>query len=871
MLDSRRHPGLILLTDSPSSQAKLPPVGRAWGIAVVLAGVFLLAGWTLHCGDGLERTASGTAADRALFETARVRTIDLAGLDAVLGHGTGVTVQWTGVWNVPATGVYDLALESGGRTLWMIDGRLARTAPSPEASGTTRTVWLDAGFHQVDITCEPDAGASPVSVKAARTGQPLAPLAPDTLMPRLPRNPRLRAIGTALHQALGWMLALALVVAVRRTVSMVVNTWRHPLAGAWWSRWVGAWRNRLGRRLAWVALAGIVSSGAVLRLDAITARYGPVTSPRWLAALQTRTILPPESLRPGTFHWQPAPLYPHEDGRPTHYLSDPYTYLLFARDMPSFYAAAFREPVFPFATRIFLRLLDGQDVAVSFTSAAFSILAIWLAYLLGAAVWSRPVGLAAALGLAIDYDAISLASAGWRDDAFVAAVALCAYLMLRCWRAGRGSVHRVRLWRVHVDAAYVDALMLGVGAGLAVLVRIMAFSFLIPGAVVLFVTMKTDWRRRVTIAGIAAVVATVVAAPYFVNCWRVYGDPLYTFNVHGNVYRVAEGQQESSAGTAAYIGGKFVSRPFEMIDTVARGLTTYPFTNKWHGLDGWSPRLGRLASIAAIFGLLLLAASGPGRLLLFVMVTSLVPFAFTWTVDPNWRFTAHTYPFLLVAAAAAGSAALWCVRAVFLPWAPDAPDGSVKWRTGLRAAAVGAALSLLGVWLIALVLPGRVFSETLRVREDAMVTAGTRDQAFFGAGWSEVTGSGDVRMRVAMAEGILSIPLPAVDDYAMTLRLDPFPRPLLATPTRLPVIEVLLNGTSIGRVPLRWNVERVGAYDLVLPRTLVRRGNNRLTLRLERAAPPGAPDAHQGQPGLTDGDAFGLWYVRVHPAAATTR
>ena len=39
--------------------------------------------------------------------------------------------------------------------------------------------------------------------------------------------------------------------------------------------------------------------------------------------------------------------------------------------MTSFYGAHFREPVFPFAVKSYLWLLDDQDVAVSFASATF--------------------------------------------------------------------------------------------------------------------------------------------------------------------------------------------------------------------------------------------------------------------------------------------------------------------------------------------------------------------------------------------------------------------------------------------------------------------------------------------------------------------
>jgi len=126
-----------------------------------------------------------------------------------------------------------------------------------------------------------------------------------------------------------------------------------------------------------------------------------------------------------------------------------------------------------------------------------------------------------------------------------------------------------------------------------------------------------------------------------------------------------------------------------------------------------------------------------------------------------------------------------------------------------------------------------------------------------------------VRIRVATGEASLSIPLPSVDDYSMTLRMDPFPRPIRGLPERLPVLDVVLNGKPIAAVPVQWNPERLGAYEVVLPRTGVRRGDNHLVLRIQPASRSAGSTISTDQPGLTDGGAIALWYVRVHPPAPT--
>jgi 4-amino-4-deoxy-L-arabinose transferase-like glycosyltransferase len=817
---------------------------RSWVAAAAGAGLYLLTGWAADGGAGLVRTVVTTTHPRD--------EVDRRGRETAVSRG---------VWEVPEAGLYDLSLDGRVRVTWIIDDIPAIDVASVDGGVATRTVWLAAGFHRVEIRQPTEPPAPTAAVAVARTGRPPQPL---PLKPRSPRNPRLHASFRALRGVLGWVTIAAVAWSIGMSVLVLRDWWsrRFPrrAAGQSIESSVRSWRASTGRAIAWALLAAVLVHAALLRLDAISVRYGPVTSPRWLTAVQTRTTAPPESIRPGSIGWQPELMYPHADGRETHYVSDPYTYLAAARTMSSFYGAQFREPLFPFVTKGFLRLLNDQDVAVSFTSAFFSALAVWLTYVLGAAMWSRPTGLLAALGLSLDSRVIAQASSGWRDDAYMAMVTLCAYLMLRWWRARQAETRLIAFGRWRIDATYLEAVLFGVAGGFAILTRIMAVSFLAAGVAYLAFARRAEWRRHLAAAALALVTSGLLAAPYFVNCWRVYGDPLYTFNVHGHIYSVAERHAQWEGSTAGYVAQKIAGRPFEMLDTVAQGLTTYPFGNKWKGLDAWLPGLGRWASLASIAGLIVFAASPQGRLLLVLMVSSLVPFSFTWTVDPDFRFTMHVYPILLIAAAVALGASVRGVRAIVIS---DRGAVGHAWRrmAWLRwASTVGLFIGVL--WFIVRVSPSLVFAEALQRREDATVAAGVRDGASFGRGWSELMRGENVSMRVAVEEATLLIRLPADGEYPVTLRMDPFPRPLVEAPGRLPVVGVALNGIDVGEIQLRWTPSRVGAYDILLPRTAVRRGVNRLVLRVKR------PAGSLVRPGLSDGDAVGFWYVRVHPPSA---
>jgi 4-amino-4-deoxy-L-arabinose transferase-like glycosyltransferase len=830
-------------------------VSRSWMAAAAAVALYLVGAWSLEGQSGLVRTVVSTAPERHELEARRVPAIDLDGIDTIAGSGSGVAAIWRGAWEVPSSGLYDLALASEGLSRWALDGVLANETTTFDGGAARRIVWLAAGFHTIEISYRVDATRPRIEVMAALAGEEPRPLSAGVLKPRPPRNPRVRAIAGWLHRGLGCVALLTVLLAIRMSTPEWAWRWRR-------------WRESVARpgrawirpALAWTVLAGILIHGALLRIDAITARYGPADG-SWVAAVQKRSVLRPDAIRPPSLAWLPEPLYPHKDGTATHYRSDPYTYLDAGRTMSSFYGAHFREPVFPFATKVFLALLGGRDVAVSFASAFFSLLAIWLTYVLGATIWSRPVGLAAALGLSLDYDVITLASAGWRDDAYVAVVTLCACVMLVWWRVERGSPRTFRIGRWTISEATLMAIAAGVAGGVAILTRIMAVSFL--GAAVAYFVLApgTPWRRRLTSASLFVASAILVAAPYFVNCWRVYGDPLYTFNVHGEIYSGAEGLAGWKGSTTAYVREKIARRPFEMLDTVAQGLTTYPFGNKWHGLERWVPGVRAWASMAAIAGLLVLAAVARGRQLLLLSVASLAPFSLTWPVDPDFRFTEHVYPPLLVAAALAVSAVVRGLRSLLIAGSPGVDPTAARVSWPAWAGVVAYALVMLSfVWYVG---PSLAFAEALRVRDEATITAGVRDTWSFGSGWSNLIRGTNVNMRVTTEEAALSIRLPEGGDYPATIRMDPFPRPLDASDQTATEVQVLLNGVNVATIPLRWTPGRVGAYDLVLPAAAVRRGGNRLVVRVNGARTAAPTPVRRG---LTPGEAVALWYVRVRPS-----
>ncbi|MET0554377.1 MAG: hypothetical protein ABW221_15140, partial [Vicinamibacteria bacterium] len=142
-----------------------------------------------------------------------------------------------------------------------------------------------------------------------------------------------------------------------------------------------------------------------------------------------------------------------------------------------------------------------------------------------------------------------------------------------------------------------------------------------------------------------------VAGPFLLACTLAYGDPFYSVNYHTKFYRSRSGIEfQQAMGWLDYL--RAGSPLAQQAETGLRGLTTYPFGNKWRGFEPFGAWIAAPLAWLSLAGLVLFAVRPAGRLLLVVLVTSLLPYAFTWRIPggAEWRFTMHAYPLYLVAA-----------------------------------------------------------------------------------------------------------------------------------------------------------------------------------------------------------------------------
>ncbi|HEY7056571.1 MAG TPA: glycosyltransferase family 39 protein [Vicinamibacterales bacterium] len=584
------------------------------------------------------------------------------------------------------------------------------------------------------------------------------------------------------------------------------------------------------------AATAIVIYGGILRLNVLSSRYGVVTHPAWARVLTTAAPPIAHALEPAIYAWPPDPI-PYVGG-------DPVNYLRFAREMRSFYQAHVREPMFLAITRLFLWLLGGQDVAVSFASATMSTLCVLATFLLGRRTFGNAVGLLAALGFAIDYDVVAWAPDGWRDDTFTFFVVLGAYAFVR----------------LRQDPKPAQAALAGVAAAAACLTRITSITWILPALLFVAVEERSSIRQRLRMSALVAGIAAALVAPYLINCWRATGDPFMSINEHTVYYRHGEGIAtfKEPMNAVTYVARKLTRKPVFQLDTLLGGLFVYPLHNKWSGFDLWVQGLTTWLVGFAVVGLLLWAGHPHGRFLLLVTFSSLVPYAFTWNVagGGEWRFTMHAYPFFLLACAYA----IVCVaRALFrLRQGIRLPEG---WWRGRPAIAItaAAALTMLG-WLGYQALPYFVARESLSYGEGTSIAAGSRDAMFYMDGWSPWKREGAVTVRMMTGDrGTIRLPLPERRAYSLTLRADP------VTSDAPDHVTLLLNGRLLYRFGLGWDPQRVGSYSVTVPPDLVHPGANELKLVADEVVDAASAGARLTWLPPSTPVSLRVWQVRLNP------
>jgi Dolichyl-phosphate-mannose-protein mannosyltransferase len=598
------------------------------GLALGVSGLWLGLHWWLVTPTGATRAIYREPGFQGgVTQLDVVPNIDLDFIASAHAPRRFFSARWATIWYVEQAGTYDLSLGADDRGVLRVDGsvvveRNARLGYYPESVPRA----LSVGPHTVEVEYDQLGGLAVLTAGWAPAGGRERPFAEALLFPQAPTPDQIRInawVAWLRNSAFAsWLFVLGL-IGQRGVV-------RVRAAG------VTAIVRALSPWLAPILATIVVILAAAIRFEVIYVMYGPFERPSWLFELAEHAHEPISHLRPASLAIGRV-AEPYVGG-------DPFTYLRLARSMTSFYAANVREPIHPYVTKLWLSLLADQDVAVSFSSASFSVLAVLATYLLGSYAFSRRVGLIAAVALAFERDVIALSAEGWRDDAMMAMFVLACWAFLRC--LDRPTI--------------VHAMMAGVIGGIAALTRITTLSFLLPAIAVLAwrgLRPRADgpsrgayWRT----AAISFAIMCAMVAPFLINCAIVFGDPFYSINAHTAFYRARAGllfNQPMSVGS--YLAMRVHHHPWEMLSTAGQGLTTYPFEIKWVGFNHWLRGLGRPLMWLSLAGTAAALWTRNGRFLAILLIASLLPYAFTWRIPGGgeWRFTMHAYPIYLIAMA----------------------------------------------------------------------------------------------------------------------------------------------------------------------------------------------------------------------------
>jgi 4-amino-4-deoxy-L-arabinose transferase-like glycosyltransferase len=707
---------------------------------------------------------------------------------------TNFEIHWSGYFYAPTTRLYPVLTAADDRLQLKIDGNLVTTRDASKGHQTAlMIVPFRKGFHRIEADYQQFTGERSLLLRLNHSNPILERLDPPAYFREIPSGTKLMAarVVTFAHRALLVWIAIILFFAIIASASYSLRSISPSSA------------EQKMLRLAKIAIpALIILYAALLRFEALTIKHGIVESPVLIRTLQQHSA-PLKYLHPDTLQWKPGS-NPYEKG-------DPINYLRMARAMKGFYAAQFREPFYVWIVKQFLEIFDQKDIAVSFASAFFSVMAVLATFIVAQYAFSFWVGVIAALTMTIDQELISIGVDGWRDDTFMFLVLMFCYAMLRLFR----------------KASFGNALFAAIVGGLVCLTRMTSFSFIVPGYLyVLLAGKETSIKTRFKFVALSAVMFVIVIAPFLINCAIVYGDPLFSVNDNTKFYRSRENipEAEKPMSVVSYLTGRLFQRPFKFIDTGFEGLTRYPFLNKWKGFAYISPLLSKFLASCAVIGTILLLFSSRGRLMLLLLLSSLIPYAFTYEIagGNEWRFTMHAYPFYLIAGALFFTAVIGALLAANT-W-PLFSDQPFSKRTVLTTSFI-LLFVLAGGWFLLNQSNFLRKEEATKADEAILVQSGNRDSRFFTSGWYEPVQVGGEEFRITKGtEAVLSAPLKRNKEYNLILRANPvFEKPLKAS-----IISVNINSQPVGKFELKEPAKT--AYVFRLPPNFVKDGINEIEL-----------------------------------------
>ena len=325
---------------------------------------------------------------------------------------------------------------------------------------------------------------------------------------------------------------------------------------------------------------------------------------------------------------------------------DAITYMHLAEALQTPYDTMYREPLWIWMIKAWFAVVGISSAHQRLLTVLLSLAVIWATYKLFADYTQRPlVGVLTAAAVAGNDYLIRLSAQGLREEAYLLAVLGIVYLVFV--KDARLSPLRQAVW-------------LGVAGAAAHLLRFSSYLFFLP---LLAFWAWRQGRKHWPLALLPVLLISVLSIPHLVHNARVFGDPLYSVNVHfvwSRNYEFVLLKQTGCPGCPSR-------------EEVEAESTTGPIVNAWQYLFGLHTtrevlartvqgygdlylRPGDLFEIqsgtASRWGFgfyllgLVLVLIGPYREMVGVilLLANGVPFALTLGIDP--RVAIQTAPFV---------------------------------------------------------------------------------------------------------------------------------------------------------------------------------------------------------------------------------
>ncbi len=325
---------------------------------------------------------------------------------------------------------------------------------------------------------------------------------------------------------------------------------------------------------------------------------------------------------------------------------DTIAYRILAHKMQSPYDTGNREPLWPLMLKVWFWVLGDSLLQVRLLTVCLSLVMVALAYKLFRDYTGRPaIGLLVAALLGSNPYLVSLSLRGLREEAYL--IAILAFVYLIFVPSQRWSLRG-------------QAFGLGLAGAAAQLLRFNSYTFLVP---LLGIWCWRQGASRWKLLAISVSIIAVFSVPHLVHNYRVFGDPMYSVNLHFAWARNYEfvilketgcegcptreematnSMRGTQIGGFEYLFG--LHSVEEVFNTTLRGyLETYLTPTSLFGMQtGTSSTLGYAFYVV---GLSLVVMSSYRELLVVaVLLANVIPFALAIGIDP--RLGIQTAPFI---------------------------------------------------------------------------------------------------------------------------------------------------------------------------------------------------------------------------------